>query len=134
MQSGELEFADPTLGDLVNRHRIDEVQLFPAVAFPGDEIGLLENRQMLRDRLAGHLQPFAQFAKRLAISAVQPIQQPPTASIGQSAKQKVLFHTSNMEPFGYLTIWNRLVACQAKNWRPRAGDTRRTFMNRASRD
>jgi hypothetical protein len=131
-QSGKLEFADPTLGDLVDRHGVDEVQLFPAVPFPGDEIGLLEDRQMLRDCLAGHLQPLAQFTKRLAISAVQPIQQPPTASIGQSAKHNVLFHASNMEPFGYLTIWNRLVACQAKSWRPCAGDRRRAFMNRAA--
>jgi hypothetical protein len=63
-----------SLGDLVDRDRVDEMQLFPAVPPPRDEIGLHENRQMLRDRLAGHIQPPAQLAKRPTIPAVQPIQ------------------------------------------------------------
>ena len=54
---------------------------------------------------------------------MQPIQQPPAACIGQSAKHSVLFHASNMEPFSSLTIGNRLVACQAKNPRACLGDT-----------
>jgi hypothetical protein len=34
---------------------------------------------------------------------VQPIQQPPAARIGQSAKHSIVIHAGNMEPFGYLT-------------------------------
>src|ERR1700726_16498 len=117
-ESGQLEFADPAFGDLVDRHGIDEVQLFSALPFPGHEIGLLENRQMLRDRLAGHVQPLAQLAKRLAIPAVQPIEQLPTICIGQSAKHSIVIHAGNMEPFGYLTIGNLLVACQAERFAP----------------
>src|SRR6516162_1221700 len=83
--AGELEFADPALGDLVDRHGIDEVPFFAALPLPGHEVSLLENGQMLRDRLAGHVESLAQLAKRLTIPAVQPIQQPPTARIGQSA-------------------------------------------------
>jgi hypothetical protein len=56
---------------------------------------------MLRDRLAGHVQSLAQLAERLPISAVQPIQQLPTASIGQSAKHSVVAHAGNREPVGY---------------------------------
>src|SRR5580704_5541183 len=102
-ESGQLEFADPAFGDLVDRHGIDEVQLFSALPFPGPEIGRRENRQMLRDRLAGHAQPLAQLAQRLAIPAVQPIQQLPTICIGQSAKHSIVIHAGNMEPIGYLS-------------------------------
>jgi hypothetical protein len=58
---------------------------------------------MLRDRLAGHVQPLAQLAKRLTIPVVQPIQQLPTVCVGQSAKHSVLIHAVNREPRGYLT-------------------------------
>src|ERR1700730_4961292 len=117
-ESGQLEFADPAFGDLVDRHGIDEVHLFSPLPFPGHEIGLLENRQMLRDRLAGHAQPLAQLAQRLAIPAVQPIQQLPTICIGQSAKHSIVIHAGNTKPFGYLTIGNLLVACQAERFAP----------------
>jgi len=97
-----IELADPAFGDLVDRHGIDEVQLFTAVPPPGHEIGLLKNRQVLRDRLAGHVQSLAQLAQRLTVPAVQPIQQLPTVCIGQSAKHSVIVHAG--------AIGNRLVA------------------------
>jgi len=56
---------------------------------------------MLRDCLAGHVQPLAQLAQGLAIPAVQPIQQLPTICIGQSAKHSIVIHAGDMEPFGY---------------------------------
>ena len=40
---GALELSDPALGDLVDRHRIDEVQLLAALALGGDEVGLLQD-------------------------------------------------------------------------------------------
>ncbi len=72
---------------------------------------------MLRYRLAGHVQPLAQLAKRLAILLMQPVQHLPAACIGQSAKHSVLIHASNMEPYGSLFIGNHLVTCTAKKWR-----------------
>src|ERR1700756_1419396 len=106
LQSRALEFADPAFGDVLDRHGIDEVQLFTAVPLPGYEIGFLKNRQMLRDRLAGHVEPLAQLAERLAIPALQSIQQLPAARVGQSAKYSILIHAGNMEPLGYLTVGN----------------------------
>ena len=76
------------------------MQFFPAVPLPGDEIGLLENRQMFRDRLVAHVEPPAQLAKRLTVLAVQPIQELPAARIGQSPKHCIVIHAGNMEPFG----------------------------------
>ena len=58
---------------------------------------------MLRDRLAGHVQPLAQLAKRLAVPLVQPVQQLPAARIRQSAKHSIV-HAGNMEPRGCLTM------------------------------
>ena len=93
------------------------MQLFSALPLPGHEIlSLLQYRQMLRNRLAGHVEPLAQLAKRLAIPAMQPVQQPPAARIGRSAKHSIVIHAGDMEPFGYPLIWNRLVACQGKNF------------------
>src|SRR6516165_2068761 len=68
VQARRIELADPAFGDLVDRHGIDKVQLFTTVSPPGHEIGLLKNRQMLRHRLAGHVQSLAQLAERLTIS------------------------------------------------------------------
>jgi len=45
---------------------------------------------------------------------VQPIQQLPTVWSGQGAKHSVIVHAGNREPLGCLTIWNLVVACQAK--------------------
>ena len=80
------------------------MQLLPAVAFPGDQIGLPENGQMLRDRLPGHVQPPAQLVKRLTIPPVQPIEKLPPARIGQSAKHSIVIHADNTELFGCLTM------------------------------
>ena len=46
------EFADPALRDVVDRHRIDEMPLFAALAPDRDEIGLFQNAKMFRHRLA----------------------------------------------------------------------------------
>ena len=81
---------------------------------------------MLRDRLARHVQPLAQLAQRLTIPLVQPVQQLPAARIGQRAKHSIVIHAGDTEPFGYLTIGNRSVACQPENLalaRPREGMT-----------
>src|SRR5258708_810505 len=114
-----LKFPNPAFGDLADRNGIDEVQLFSAIPLPRDEIRLLENRQMLGDCLACHVQPAAKIAEGLAILPVQPIQQPPAARVCQSAKHGVLIHVRHMELFSCLFIGNRSVACQVEKW-PRA--------------
>src|SRR5271169_6253064 len=114
IQAWRLELADPTLRDAVDRNRVDEMQLFAAMAAHRNQICLLQDGKMLRHRLAGHVQPLAQLAKRLATLPVQPVQQLPAARIGQSTKHSIVIHTRNMEPYGSLFIWNLLVTCQAK--------------------
>jgi len=43
-----LELADPALRDLVERNRVDEMQLLAPGALEGDEIRLVQNLQVLR--------------------------------------------------------------------------------------
>ena len=84
------KLADPTFGDPVYRHRIDEVQFLAAGAPPGNQVRFRKDREMLRDSLARHIQPLAQLAKRLAVFSIEPVQQLPAACIGQGAKNSVV--------------------------------------------
>src|SRR5712671_3295012 len=58
-QAWPLELANPALGNLVDRHRVYEVKLFAPLSLPRHEVRILQNRQMLRDRLARHVQSLA---------------------------------------------------------------------------
>src|SRR5258708_40123829 len=82
-QLAAFELSDPSFGDLVDRHGINEVELLSAEALPRNEVRFLEDRQVLGDGLAGHVQPLAQLAERLSVLAMQPIQQLSAAWIGQ---------------------------------------------------
>ena len=84
-----LVFLDPTLVDLVDRDGIEEVQLFASAPLDRDEVRSLEELQMLGDGLSRHVQTTAQSAERLAILGVQPIEQFPTARVGQGFKNVV---------------------------------------------
>lgn len=90
-----LELADPALGDPVDRHGVDEMQLFAPLPPPGDKIGFFQDRQMLGDGLARHVEAVAQIAQRLAVPVVQPVQQLPAAGIGQGAKHSIVIHLYN---------------------------------------
>jgi len=74
MQSGMLEFADPAFGDFVDGYRVDEVKSFSAFAPPGDKIRLLQNSQMFRHGLPGHIQPITEFTQGLSVLLAQPIE------------------------------------------------------------
>jgi hypothetical protein len=47
--------------------------LLPAAPLRGHEVGLLQHGEVLRDRLARHVQPFAKLGKRLSAPFVQAI-------------------------------------------------------------
>src|SRR5262249_47363070 len=102
-QARALEFSDPALRDGVDRHRIDVVQLLAALALRRHEIGLLQDGEMLRHRLACHVQTPTQLSERLPILRVQPVQQPPAAGIRERAKNGVVRHAFNMQPFSCLS-------------------------------
>ncbi len=47
---------------------------------------------MLGDRLARHGEALAEFAERLAVFRVQPVEQPASAGVGQCPKERVVIH------------------------------------------
>ncbi|MCY1561545.1 hypothetical protein D9M68_988120 [compost metagenome] len=82
-QAGALELSDPALVNLVQRHGVQVVQLFPALPDDGDEVGRFELLQVLRHGLAGHVHVLTQGRERLAVVLVQQIQQAPATRVGQ---------------------------------------------------
>ena len=73
LQTGMFEFADPALGDFVDGYGIDEVKAFSAIALPGDEVAFLQDSEVFRDRLAGHVETFAKFSESLAVFESQAV-------------------------------------------------------------
>src|SRR6188768_615592 len=78
-----LELLDPTFADLMDRHRVEVVQLLAAVPERGDEIGRFENSEMLGDRLPRHGEAVAKFVQRLSVFGVKPVQQRAPRRIGK---------------------------------------------------
>src|ERR1700683_522172 len=98
-----LEFADPALGDRIDRHGVDEMQLLAALTLHGDEVRAFQYRQMLGYGLAGHGESCAQIIQGLPIATVQPVQQRPATGIGQRPENVVLTHADIMQPNGCMS-------------------------------
>jgi hypothetical protein len=94
-QTAAFKLFDPSFGDLIDWYGIYEVELLSAEALPRNEVCFLKDRQVLRDGLASHVQPLAQFAKRLSVLSVQPIQQLSAVWIGQGPKNGVIVHSTS---------------------------------------
>src|SRR5579883_3049569 len=84
-----LELGDPALMDFLQRHRVEKVQLFPATPHGGDQIGGLQDVQVLCDSLAGHLHVFAELVQRAAVMRVQEVQKLSPARIGEGLEERV---------------------------------------------
>jgi hypothetical protein len=80
---------DPAVGDRVDRHRVEVVQLLPAVPDGGDEVGPLQHREVLADRLPGHVEARAQLVQPLPVPGVEAVEEPPTAGVGQRLEDLV---------------------------------------------
>src|SRR6185369_9195203 len=79
----------PPLFDLAERRRVEVVELVPALSPGPDEPSLLEDVEVLRDRLAGRSeavvadQPDAELEQRLAIALLQLIEDRPAGRVGE---------------------------------------------------
>src|SRR5258705_4302859 len=101
-QLAALEFFDPPLADLMDRHRIEIVQLLAAIPERGHEVGCLENHKMLCHGLPCHGEAVAEFLQGLTVLGVKPVQQRPPRSIGQRFED--LIHGSdNRQPKGCMS-------------------------------
>jgi hypothetical protein len=54
-----LEFLDPALVDLVDRHRVDEVELLAPLLHGGHQVGIDEHIDVLGGRLPRHFEVLA---------------------------------------------------------------------------
>src|SRR5258708_1459202 len=97
-----LELVDPAIGDLVNRDWIEIVELLASSPCGDDEIGFLEQCQVLADGLARHVESLAQVAQRLAVGGEEPIEQLAAARIGECFEdgflRQVLTYTTQSFP------------------------------------
>src|SRR5215213_5606452 len=78
-----LEFLDPAFADLVDRNRIEIVQLLAAMPERGDEVGRFKNPKVLCDRLPRHGEAVAELVQRLSVVGVKPVQQRASRRIGK---------------------------------------------------
>jgi len=88
-QTRALELVDPPLLVLMERHGIEVVQLFPTPPHRADQMGRLQDGQVLRQRLTGHVDALAQLAERLAVVLVQPVEELPSRAFGQRLEDLV---------------------------------------------
>src|SRR4029077_2328294 len=99
------ELGNPALVDLLQRYWIEEVQLFTAAPYGGDQVRRLEQAEVLRHALPCHVQVFTQLVERAAVVRMQQVQQLAPARIGQGLEQYVgvgalchVLHASNDLP------------------------------------
>ena len=81
-----LEFSDPAFADLMDRHRVEIVQLLAAMLDGRDQIGLFEDDEVLGDGLPRHRKALAKFVQCLAVPGVKPVQQRPSRPIGERSE------------------------------------------------
>src|ERR1700674_6087446 len=97
-----LEFFDPPLADLMDRHRVEIVQLLAAMPERGDEVGRLENRKVLGHGLPRHGEAVAEIVQGLSVFGVKPVQQRPPRSIGQRFED-LIHGRDNRQPNGCMS-------------------------------
>src|SRR5262249_52659867 len=78
------ELGNPALVDLLQRYRIEEVQLFAAAPHGGNQVRRFQQVEMLRHALPRHIQVFAEIVECAAVVGVQQVQQLAPAGVGQS--------------------------------------------------
>lgn len=106
LQAVPLVLADPALVDFVDGDGVEVVELFAAVPDGGDEVGVLEEVQVLGHGLTGHVEVLAEGGEGLAVVLMQQVEQLAAAGIGQGFENGV---------HDMVTIGNQMVACQRRS-------------------
>ena len=73
-----LELPDPTHVNLIDRHRVQIMQFLAPLFHRDDQIGRLQQNEMLGHRLTTHVMPLAQLAQSQAATGAQPVEQLPS--------------------------------------------------------
>ena len=117
-QARAFEFLDPAFGDVPERDRVEVVQFLPAPADGGDEVGRLQQAQVLGRRLPRHVERLAQLPEGLPVAFAQPVQQRPPRRIGQRLEHRVILdHPDTMQVF--TCICQAIIVCRGVDpWNP----------------
>src|SRR6185437_15059411 len=97
------ELAHPAVGDLLDRRRIEEMQLLAPLLPGGDQVGLLQQGQVFGHRLAAHVQSLAELGQGLSVSVMQPVEELAPTGVGQGLEHGVIVHGLNMQPFSCMS-------------------------------
>src|SRR6185369_8670394 len=97
-----LEFPDPAFADLMDRNRIEIVQLLAAMPERGDEVGRFENPKVLCHRLPRHGEAVAEFVQRLSVFDVKPVEQRAPRRIGKRFED-FIHGSDNRQPKGCMS-------------------------------
>jgi hypothetical protein len=89
------EFPHPPFVDLVERHGVDEMQLFPTTPNRAHQIGRLQYPEVLRGGLPGHVQVFAKLAERLPVLLTKKVKQLSACRVAQRFENLVSVHRSH---------------------------------------
>src|SRR5262245_55684132 len=81
-QSSPLELADPAFDNLVDRHRVEVMQLLAAAPNGDHQVGLFQKGEVLGHCLPGHVQMGAEFSEGLTIVCMEPVEELPAAWVG----------------------------------------------------
>src|SRR5207248_1459666 len=97
-----LEFPDPAFADLMDRNRIEVMQLLAAMPERGDEVRRFENPKVFGDRLPRHGEAVAKFVQRLSVVGVKPVQQRAPRRIGKRFED-LIHGLDNRQPNGCMS-------------------------------
>ena len=87
-----VELLDPARVNLVQRHRVQVVELFSTLPNDGHEVRFLQLLQVLRHALACHVQVLTECRECLAVLPVQQVKQTPAARVSQRFEYFVDVH------------------------------------------
>lgn len=104
-QSAPFVFVDPAIGDVLDRQRVQIVQLLAAAPNGDHKSRRFEQLEVLGYRLPRHVEVFAKLSERLTVVRSQLIEQLPATGIGQSLEHLIHVgrHEPIMQPFGCMS-------------------------------
>src|SRR5262249_12264022 len=81
--------ANPPLSEFANRCRVEVMELLAAAADRGDEVGCLEDVEVLADGLPRHLELATELTQRLSVVLVERVEQAPPTGVGERLEDLV---------------------------------------------
>jgi hypothetical protein len=115
---------DPLFQSVVDGRGIEVVQLLPPPAHGRDDAGRLEHREVLADRLPGHVEAGAQLAQGLPVAGVQAVEEASATRIGERPEHCVHLGSSSEHAAIWLPIMGKqLIGLHLKDAAARRGST-----------